>query len=281
MTDKNISTSNNIIIDNDKQLAYAINVMQAKITAYILDNNIKSLILGISGGIDSAFAAALLRPVCDNTNTKLIGRSITIETNKAEEIDRANAIGMLFCHDYKYLDHTDIYLKYKTLLPDIDDTHLSKLRMGNAKARFRMMALYDLAQLNKGIVIATDNYTEYLTGFWTIHGDVGDYAPFINLWKTEVYNCAKFLCKTLPNEQSLALMKCVNAVPTDGLGISNSDLDQLGANNYQDVDNILIQYLSGNTEYENHPVIQRHKYSDYKRKIPIAINRSILLFKEN
>ncbi len=280
MTEKNFSEYTTRLLSNDKELAYAINTMRVKVTAYILDNNLKSIVLGISGGIDSAFAAALLRPVCDNTNTKLIGRSITIETNTAEEISRANTVGLAFCHDYKYLDYTDIYLKYKVLLPDLDDKPLSKLRMGNAKARFRMMALYDLAQLNKGLVISTDNYTEYLTGFWTLHGDVGDYAPFINLWKTEVYACANYLCKNLPNAQAEALKLCINAIPTDGLGISTSDLEQLGEDSYADVDNILIQYIKGNTDLEHNMLIQRYINSEYKRKIPIQINRSTLFFKE-
>ena len=267
------STINTRFLQSDIEISHAIKVMRAKVAAYILDNQLKSLVLGISGGVDSAFAAALLRPVCDYTNTRLIGRSITIETNTAEEIERSIAVGSHFCHDFAHLDYTEIYLQHKKELPELNGTDLSKLRMGNCKARLRMICLYDLAQLHHGIVISTDNFTEYLTGFWTLHGDVGDYAPFLHLWKTEVYHAARFLCKQLTKQQAAILTSCINAVPTDGLGISTSDLEQLGVETYEEADKMLSSYLDGNAEHENHPLIKRFLTSEYKRKVPLHINR--------
>lgn len=58
---------------------------------------------------------------------------------------------------------------------------------GNLQARCRMIHLYDLAGIHGGLVMSTDNQTEYQLGFWTIHGDVGDFDPIQDLWKTEVY----------------------------------------------------------------------------------------------
>jgi NAD+ synthetase len=271
---KNIFSSiDTNFLKSDIEISHAIKVMRAKVAAYILDNQLQSLVLGISGGVDSAFAAALLRPVCDYTNTRLVGRSITIETNTQEEIERSIAVGSHFCHDFAHLDYTALYLQHKEQLPEINGEMLSKLRMGNYKATLRMICLYDLAQLYRGIVISTDNYTEYLTGFWTLHGDVGDYAPFLHLWKTEVYHAARFLCKQLTKQQSAILTACINAVPTDGLGISRSDLEQLDVETYEDADKILSSYLAGDAEYENHSLIKRFIASDYKRKIPLNISR--------
>ncbi|MDR0368126.1 MAG: NAD(+) synthase [Bacteroidales bacterium] len=268
-------------LTTDSEIEYAIKVMRAKTAAYIMDNQLKSLVIGISGGVDSAFAAALLRPVCDFTNTKLIGRSITVETNKEDEIERSKQIGVSFCHDFQYVDYTSLYNVYKEVLPDIDaDLPINKLRMGNCKARIRMICLYDLAQMNKGIVISTDNFTEYLTGFWTLHGDVGDFAPFINLWKTEIYAATRFLCNQLTKEQADTLIKCIEAVPTDGLGISVSDLEQLKVDSYQEADRILAAYLQGDKTKETHPVVERFLATSYKRKIPICIGRTALLNKE-
>ena len=271
---KNIFSSvDTHFLKSDIEISHAIKVMRAKVAAYILDNQLQSLVLGVSGGVDSAFAAALLRPVCDYTNTRLIGRSITIETNKQEEIERSIAVGSHFCHDFLHLDYTDIYLQHKKELPELNDQMLSKLRMGNYKARLRMICLYDLAQLHRGIVISTDNFTEYLTGFWTLHGDVGDYAPFLHLWKTEVYHAARFLCKQLTKQQSAVLTACINAVPTDGLGISNSDLEQLEVESYEEADKILSSYLEGNLEHESLPLIKRFLSSEYKRKAPLNVSR--------
>jgi NH3-dependent NAD+ synthetase len=75
------------------------------------------------------------------------------------------------------------------------------------------------------MVLSTDNYTEYLLGFWTLHGDVGDFGFIQELWKTEVYALADWMiAKGIGAE---ILKECVDANPTDGLGVSNSDLDQL------------------------------------------------------
>jgi NH3-dependent NAD+ synthetase len=71
---------------------------------YIVKQNLKSLVLGVSGGIDSALVAALAKPVCDELNIKLIGRSLPCGTNTQDEIDRAKNVGELFCHDFREID---------------------------------------------------------------------------------------------------------------------------------------------------------------------------------
>jgi len=240
---------------------------------YIQENRLRALVLGISGGIDSALCAALLKPVCEACNIPLIGRSITIETNRPDEIERSLKIGESFCHNFEYLDFTQTFLENKKNLICLDDSMLSKLRQGNLKARMRMMLLYDLAQLYRGIVIATDNFTEYLTGFWTLHGDVGDYAPMLNLWKTEVFALAKHLLSECNEEQKQALQMCINAVPVDGLGISSCDCEQLGVPDYFDADQLFVRYFSGEKTLELHPLIQRYHQSHYKRRNPVVITR--------
>ena len=167
---------------------------------YVSDYKLQSLVLGMSGGIDSALCAALARPVCDELGIPLIGRGLPASTNKGEENDRADLTGKAFCRNYqtididKGIDGACYRLKY--LLPGniYRDGGSNKIRRGNLMARVRMIILYDLAQLSNGIVLSTDNYTEYLLGFWTLHGDVGDYGMIQNLWKTEVYELAYWLC---------------------------------------------------------------------------------------
>jgi len=247
--------------------------IRAHIKTYISENRLHSLVLGISGGIDSALCAALLKPVCEICNIPLIGRSITIETNQPEEIERSISVGENFCHDFKYLDNTKSFFENKKNLENLDDSMLSKLRQGNLKARMRMTILYDLAQLNRGIVIATDNFTEYLTGFWTLHGDVGDYAPIIHLWKTEIYALAKYLLSECNEKQHKALQLCIDAIPVDGLGISASDCEQLGVADYFEADSLFVRYFSGEEALEAHPLIKRYHQSHYKRNIPVSIKR--------
>ena len=265
-------------IHGDAELRKLASGIRKEMTDYITQYHLSSLILGISGGIDSALCAALLKPVCEACNIPLIGRSIAIETNGQDEIERSMVVGKAFCHDFQFMDLLDSYLCNKKNLILLDNSQLSKMRTGNMKARMRMIILYDLAQLYKGIVISTDNYTEFLTGFWTLHGDVGDYAPIMNLWKTEVYALAQFLLRECDEMQKEALQSCIDATPVDGLGISRSDCEQLGVDNYYEADDIFQRYFKGEDKSLNeHPLIKRFKASAYKRNNPISISRNRLI----
>jgi len=272
---------------------------------YVKNAGLKSLVLGISGGIDSAVVAALARPVCDELDIPLIGRSLPILDNKDDEIERARKIGSCFCHDFQEFDLWNEYQQVgDTLTGDVEHPdyaeHDVKIRRGNIKARLRMIFLYDIAQEHKGMVLGTDNLTELFLGFWTLHGDVGDFGMIQNLWKTDVYELAKYLCKELDNQEknSIALYDCIIAVPTDGLGISNSDLDQLGAKDYGEVTMILKTWLTTDIDsfdwddwlqwegrpehYEDfknyreslkfHPVVKRYERTHFKRNNPTNIS---------
>ncbi len=263
----------------------AVENIRSEIKNYVVKSKLKSLVLGLSGGIDSALCAALAKPVCDELNIPLIGRSITIVTNKPHEISRAKNIGTYFTHDFKEIDLSDAFFLLEKMVvenPEKEDktAYDYKIRLGNVKARTRMIYLYDLAAKNKGMVLSTDNYTELLLGFWTLHGDVGDYGMIQQIWKTEVYEMARYLAALNPNKEAAqALLDCVEAVPTDGLGITNSDLDQIGAPTYEDVDKILIQMLYSMDnlgELANNKVVQRHLNSEYKRTNPYNIPRELI-----
>jgi NAD+ synthetase len=262
----------------------AVENIRKELKNYLLKYQLKSLVLGVSGGIDSALSAALAACVCAETGVKLICRSLTILTNKAEEIKRARAVGEAFGTDFREVDLSSAFntLMYST----VEDYHSEnnenfdfKIRIGNLKARTRMIYLYDLAAKEKGMVISTDNYTELLLGFWTLHGDVGDYGMMQNLWKTEVYAMSRWLVQNeLPREQADALMSCAEAVPTDGLGITNSDLDQIGAASYEEVDQILIAWMQNREKpnVKNFKVVERNIRSEYKRNNPYNIPRQLI-----
>src|SRR5574344_1575353 len=162
-------------------------------------------------------------------------------------------------------------------MPQVKGSPWYKRRQGNLKARMRMLQLYDLAQLHGGVVISTDNYTEYLTGFWTLHGDVGDFAPIAPLWKTEVYQVAELVLSECNSEQYQALKSCIDAVPVDGLGISSCDCEQLGVANYAEADQLFLSYFNGNADLKNHTLIQRYERSHYKRQNPYNLKRTDIL----
>ena len=160
---------------------------------------------------------------------------------------------------------------------DAPDTYntTDKIRRGNIKARLRMIALYDLAGTTKGMVLGTTNYTEALLDFFTVGGDgCVDYEPIYYLWKTEVYELAAHLLGECNEDQRTAMVQAIQCQPTDGLGISETDVDQFGESSYEKVDTILRDYIScddPNTkkDLEDYLVVQRY-LKRFKHNLPIT-----------
>ncbi len=252
------------------------------ISQYFQQYKLESVVLGISGGIDSALIAALFEPICTQYGVELIGRSLPIVTNKENEISRANEIGLSFCDNFEVVHLGPVFHVVSANMEKTKETESeldTKIRQGNIKARIRMIYLYDLARANNGMVLSTDNLTENQLGFWTLHGDVGDYSAIQNLTKDEVYIMSRVLRDQLELDeefdQAEALDDCIDAIPTDGLGITNSDLDQIGCDSYSEVCDILYRYIE-KSEYslEDHPVIQRYLRTTFKRENPLELSRT-------
>lgn len=212
-----------------------------KTEEYVTSGEIKKLVLGLSGGIDSTVMAAICREVSNNTDIPLVGRSLTI-VNKEEEYSLAKKVGEAFCNDFKEESLFISYLKTYETFEEREGLG-TKISRGNIMARLRMMYLYNIAGIERGIVMDTDNLTEHYLGFWTIHGDEGDYNPTGGLWKTEIYGLANWLCSEYSrlgmNEKSKAISESIAITPTDGNGVSSSDLEQIGGKSYFEVDKIL------------------------------------------
>lgn len=233
---------------------HVFNTLVEETAKYITKNNLKAMVLGISGGIDSTVVAAICHEVSKKTGIPLIGRSLPIK-NKSDEFDVSELVGQVFCDDFKVVNLLNMYQHVNQSVYDGEGTLGTPISKGNIQARLRMIYLYNLASIHRGLVMSTDNQTEYQLGFWTIHGDVGDFDPIQGLWKTEVYELAKWLigyyygCGIKKEvdadgarkicDMCEAIKKSMSLTPTDGLGISNSDLDQIGAKSYYDVDRVL------------------------------------------
>ena len=316
------------IMENSKVFEHLIETTEN----YIVSNGLDSMVLGISGGIDSTVCAAICHEVSlrSNRQIKFIGRSLPIKNQViySEEYDASKLVGNAFCDDFRVVNLSWIY---ENMLGEIVEHEEDKkvkgfsykgiedrsenqtpIANGNIQARLRMTYLYNLAGINKGLVIDTDNLTEHYLGFFTIHGDQGDFNPIGGLWKTEVYQLAKYIAyeykkkaeNLIDDDITLshtyekmynALWTSIRLTPTDGLGISNSDLEQIGADNYNQVDDILqtVVYFSDASSFTSYieklyekynkemvdKVVSRYVKSDFKRKkMPIVIptNFSIL-----
>ena len=167
-------------------------------TKYIFNSKINSLVIGISGGLDSAVNTIICNEVCKQLGIPLYGYFIQIESNKPEEKERANLIGKHYCNEYKEVDLTKEYIILRdamesSIINKYETDFQKKIRFGNIKARMRMIFLYNVSQAYKGIVLDNDNKTERNLGFWTLNGDVGDITPLASLWKTEVYELMQYI----------------------------------------------------------------------------------------
>ena len=287
---------------------------------YICSNNLKCMVLGISGGIDSTVVAAICHEVSRQTGIPLIGRSLPTKHNKEGEKSAALLVGKAFCDDFKEVSIKYPYDAYLDFLEGIDED-INPIADGNIQARLRMIYLYNFASVYRGLVMDTDNLTENNLGYFTIHGDVGDFNPIGGLWKTEVFELASYIrdnyyfeAKVHSNpslmeaasNKAIAIEASLKLKPTAGLGITNSDLDEIGADSYEQVDYILQEILAWkkfklkqgfyafshemtcddfledqqmlDTPFEViKAVAERHFRSEFKRKkLPIVINRNEL-----
>ena len=212
------------------------------IKSYCEKNHIKALVLGISGGIDSTVCAAL----CKQIDLPLIGISLPCSTNGTDEVSSATLAGNEFCSTFEEINLEEVYETVEDFcrgtLHNIDATPISR---GNIKARLRMITLYDIASRMGGIVVDTDNLTEHFLGFWTLHGDDGDFNPIGCLWKHEVYGLAKWMKENVYKD-SKALEAAIAIMPTDGNGVkAGGDLAQIApGKTYDDVDDILYHWVN-------------------------------------
>jgi len=209
---------------------------------YLQVSGLKVYVMGLSGGIDSSFLAALLH----HRRIPYLGFCLPIATNTPEETARGLNVAQAYGNppqgaSFSHLqDFTALYQKISSTFAGICPGS-TPVAEGNLKARTRMLFLYHMAQIHGGCVLSTDQLDELLTGFWTLHGDVGDVSPIQLVPKSVEYELARMLCARLSDPAPL--QAAIEAVPTDGLGISRSDLDQLGAESYAQVEDIFREYF--------------------------------------
>lgn len=273
--------------------------MVEQTATYLRNHGLKTMILGLSGGLDSTVTAAICHEVVGRhpeLGLKFMGVSLPCTSNTTEENESALRAMRAFCDEWWTENLQAQYLLVRaTCEQRLPSTPIAQ---GNIKARLRMIYLYNMASVTGGLVMDTDNLTEHYLGFWTIHGDVADYNPLGGLWKHEVYElCHYAMTHVWPDAESLAhqaLRAAYDIMPTDGNGVADGgDMAQIApGHTYTDVDDILASYISvkGDAKAEAEAVerlnatygsetvervLTRHHRSEFKRgRMPIVIPRS-------
>ena len=210
------------------------------IRKYVKDNNRRSLVLWLSGWIDSTLTAAL----CKQVDIPLIWVSLPCSTNKSDEISAASLVWKEFCTSFKEINLQSAFSVVEDFCRDVSGLDSTLISQWNIKARLRMITLYDISWKSWWVVVDTDNLTEHFLWFWTIHWDDWDFNPIWWLRKHEVYGLARWMKENVYPE-SQALEASIALIPTDGNGVSWSDMDQIAPwKTYDDVDEILQRWVS-------------------------------------
>ncbi|UUD37122.1 NAD+ synthetase [Mycoplasmopsis californica] len=229
-----------------KYIDYLVNWMQEKVQS----SNSKGVVIGISGGIDSALTLALAKLAFKN-NIKAISMPIN-SLNKTH----GNDINLLSKKFNISIENIDLSLEYNNLLLNLKLTNnAAKI---NIMPRLRMMILYAIAQENNYLVCGTDNYDEWYTGYFTKHGDgAADMFPLGNLLKSEVRLLAKYL--EVPDS-------IINKKPSADLWNSQTDEEEMQIS-YKKLDLYLMDEKTNLSENEINRIKYLHNISEHKRQM--------------
>ncbi|WP_297435996.1 NAD+ synthase [Thermococcus sp.] len=226
---------------------------------------VEGVVVGVSGGVDSATTTFLAVKALGKE--KVLGLIMPYYENK--DVEDAKLVCETLGINYRIINIKPIVDAFEKSL----DFGPNKITRGNIMVRTRMILLYAHANQYNLLVLGTSNKSELLAGYYTKWGDgASDYAPLINLYKTEVWEIAKRL--GVPE-------KIIKKKPTAGLWIGQTDEDELGIS-YKLLDEILYRLVDLKMPKEkiaeelNIPIEKIEyvenliKKTEHKRKLPVG-----------
>jgi len=242
-----------------------------QITEYLqhfLDNEVRKtglnkVVIGLSGGLDSAVVAVLAHKVFKDD---LLCVMMPSQYSSQSSLNDANEL----CQDFKInaitAPITPMLQAYEELNPDMNN-----LRKGNISSRLRMTTLFDISARESALVLGTSNKSELMLGYGTLYGDLSSAInPIGDLYKSEVYELAQYLGVT---------KSIIKKPPSADLWDGQSDEQDLGYT-YKQLDKALKIYVEDRLSKEEminqgcdedmlNMIIKRIFTNQFKRKMPV------------
>ncbi len=239
------------------QLDLRINKTIEWIREQVHNAGLKGVIVGLSGGIDSALASCLMKEAFPNNSLAVI---LPIKSS-ASSIEDAQILADKIKIDTMTIDLSDHHERLLNHILKEAGSNEKMLRItdANLRARLRMVTIYSIASLYNYMVIGTDNAAEIYTGYFTKFGDGGcDIMPLAPLLKSEVYEWAQYM--GVPHS-------LIEKAPSADLWENQTDEKEMGTT-YKMIDN----HLQGIEIPEKDKIIIEglHKRSEHKRHTPVA-----------
>ena len=221
-------------------------------------------VLGLSGGIDSALVAYLLRDALGKENVLAI--MMPYKSSNPDSLNHAKLVVEDLKINAKTIEITnmiDAYFK--------NEKDASSLRMGNKMARERMSILFDYSSKENALVVGTSNKTEIYLGYSTQFGDSAcALNPIGDLYKTNIWDLSRYL--KIPNE-------LIEKKPSADLWEGQTDEQEMGLT-YKEADQVLYRMLEENKTTEEvlaegfnkdlvDNIVRRMNRSEYKRRMPL------------
>ncbi|MGD9655367.1 MAG: NAD+ synthase [Sulfuricurvum sp.] len=231
------------------------------ISQEIRKTGLKKVVVGLSGGIDSAVAAVLASRAFGDD---LLCVKMPSHYSSQSSLDDADTL----CEAFGLRSETH---SIEPMLRAYETPEMSALRVGNLSARLRMVTLFDISAREGALVLGTSNKSELMLGYGTLYGDLASALnPIGDLYKTEVFELARYL--EIPD--------CiVSKPPSADLWAGQSDEAEIGYP-YADLDRVLKRYVEERHTREEmvadgeNPklvdmIIERIYKNQFKRKMPL------------
>jgi NAD+ synthase len=237
----------------EKKIKKIINFIQERVEVA----GLSKVVIGLSGGIDSALTAALCIKALGKENVYAV--MMPYKTSHPDSLRHGTEIAKKLQLQHETIDISPMVDSYF----DTYDKAADEMRRGNRMARERMCVLFDLSAKYQALVAGTGNRSELMVGYCTQYGDNAcAFEPLGHLYKTEVYELARFM--KLPSS-------VLRKAPTADLWEGQSDEQELGIS-YEKLDQIL--HLLYDQELEDADLKEQGFMLEEIERVRLLVERS-------